>query len=182
MGAFQFWLVTKLSNVPSVAAFMRTDWGWPAVESVHFIGLTLLFGSIAAWDLRLLGMAKGVPAAAFHRLVPLAVLGFAINASSGSLFLMTEPDQYIYNPAFHFKLLLIALAGLNVLVFYLTTFRRVTSLGPGDDLPLRARVGGAASLIFWIGVIICGRLITFYRPFPCDGPEAKAFLVDCILR
>ena len=65
---FQLWLERTLSNVESVATFMRTEWGWPAVESVHFIGLTLLFGAIAAWDLRLLGMAKRVPIGAFHRL------------------------------------------------------------------------------------------------------------------
>ena len=72
---------------------MRSEWGWPVVESVHFIGLTLLFGVIATWDLRLLGMAKRVPILAFHRLVPFAVLGFAINAIRGSMFLMTEPEE-----------------------------------------------------------------------------------------
>ena len=110
---------------------MQTAWGWPAVESVHFLGLTLLFGSIVVWDLRLLGMARSVPIAAFHRLVPLAVLGFTINILSGSLFVMAEANQYVYNPAFQIKLLLLALAGLNVLVFYVTLFRRAASMEPG---------------------------------------------------
>jgi hypothetical protein len=178
MSAFQVWLVSTLSSVEPVEAFMRTRWGWPAMESVHFTGLTLLFGSIAAWDLRLVGVAKRVPIAAFHHLVPFAVLGFAINAASGSMFLMTEPDQYIYNRAFHFKLLFLALAGLNVLVFYLTIFRRVRALGPGAPEPHLARINGAASLVCWIGVIICGRLITFYRPDMCG--EAVGFIADCI--
>jgi hypothetical protein len=182
MGPFQLWLVQTLSSVEPVATFMRTKWGWPVVESVHFIGLTLLFGSIATWDLRLLGVAKRVPIAAFHRLVPFAILGFAINAASGSMFLMTEPDQYIYNPAFHFKLLFLALAGLNVLLFYLTMFRRVSALGAGTAAPYAARINGAASLVFWIGVIICGRLLTFYRPDPCGRGEAIGFLANCILR
>lgn len=180
MGPFQFWLVQTLSSVEPVEAFMRTRWGWPAMESVHFIGLTLLLGSIATWDLRLLGMAKRVPIAAFHRLVPFAVLGFAINAASGSMFLMTEPDQYIYNRAFHFKLLFLALAGLNVLLFYLTIFRRVSALGPGAAAPHFAKINGAASLVFWMAVIICGRLITFYRPDLCG--ETVGFLANCILR
>jgi len=182
MGSYQAWLVGALSSVPPVAAVMRTSWGWPIVESVHFIGLTLLFGTIAAWDLRLVGMAKRVPIAAFHRLVPLAVLGFAINAASGSMFLLTEPNQYIYNPAFHFKLLFMVLAGLNVLVFYSTMFRRLVTLPPGASPPFAARIVGAASLACWVAVIICGRLITFYRPLPCMDGEIVGFFAYCIVR
>ena len=182
MVTFQLWLERALLSVEWVAAFMRTEWGWPAVESVHFIGLTLLFGAIAAWDLRLLGMAKRVPIVAFHRLVPFAVLGFAINATSGLMFLMTEPDQYLYNPAFQFKLLFMALAGLNVAVFYLSVYRRVSGLAPGVDTPRAVKVFGATSLICWITIIVCGRLITWYRPGPCDPSEAIGFLADCILR
>jgi hypothetical protein len=182
MGGFQIWLHKTLASGTAAAAFMRTDWGWPTIESVHFIGLTLLFGTIAVWDFRLLGIAKRVPIAAFHRLVPFAVLGFAINASSGSMFLMTEPNQYVYNPAFQFKMLLLAVAGLNILVFYSTVFRHLRTLPPGVDAPRIAKMFGAVSLICWIGVIICGRLITFYRPYPCDPGEAIAFVIECIPR
>ena len=94
---------------------------------------------------------------------------------------MTEPDQYFYNPAFHFKLLCIALAGLNVLVCYGTMFRRVSSLPPHSDTPLQARIASGVSLFLWTGVIICGRLITFYRPFPCENNEVQAFFVRCLL-
>lgn len=181
MGPFQMWLVQTFSSATSVATFMRTAWGWPVVESIHFVGLTLLFGSIAAWDLRLVGMAKHVPIASFHRLVPFAVLGFAINAASGSMFLMTEPDQYIYNPAFHFKLLFLGLAGLNVMLFYLLMFRSGRSFDAGAT-PLFARISGTASLVCWTAVIICGRLITFYRPTPCGAQEVVGFLAECILR
>jgi len=180
MGAYQLWMHDTLLRGTAAAAFMRSDWGWPTIESVHFIGLTMLFGSIAVWDLRLLGMAKRVPMAEFHRLVPFAVLGFVINAASGSMFLMTEPNQYIYNPAFHFKLLLLGIAGLNILVFYVTVFWRFGSLAPGVDAPRILKTFGAVSLACWIGVIICGRLITFYRPFPCAPDGAAEFIVECI--
>ena len=149
---------------------------------MHFLGLALLFGSIAAWDFRLIGLVKHVPVAAFHRLVPFAVAGFATNAASGSFFLMTEPNQYLYNPAFHLKMLCLALAGINVLVFYLAFFRGVNTLGPGVQAPLGARVIGGASLALWITVIVCGRMITFYRPFVCSPGEAIGFLAYCIPR
>ena len=180
MGDFQIWLHKTLLKGTAAAAFMRTDWGWPTIESIHFIGLTLLFGTIAVWDFRLLGLAKRVPIAEFHRLVPFAVVGFAINATSGSMFLMTEPNQYIYNPAFQLKMLLVGLAGLNVLIFYLAVFKRFKAPAPHLGTPGVARIFGAVSLICWIGVIICGRLITFYRPFPCRPGQALAFLIQCI--
>jgi len=180
MGGFQIWLHRKLASATIVAAFMRSDWAWPAVESIHFIGLTLLFGTIVVWDLRLLGLLKRVSIAELHRLVPFAVLGFVINATSGSMFLMTEPNQYVYNPAFQFKLLLVAIAGVNVLVFYATVFRRLRLLAPGVEAPRSVKLFGATSLICWIGVIVCGRLITFYRPGLCRAGEPLAFLVECI--
>jgi hypothetical protein len=86
-----------------VANLMRTAWAWPIFESIHFLGLCMLIGCIGTFDLRLLGIAKRVPIAAMHRLIPWGILGFAINASSGLMFLLTEPDQYIYNPSFHLK-------------------------------------------------------------------------------
>jgi hypothetical protein len=124
----------------------------------------------------------GVPVAAFHRLVPFAVVGFAINATSGSLFLITFPDQYIYNPAFHLKVFCLLLAGVNVLVFYLAIFRRLRRLAPGQPLPALARLSGGVSLVLWITVIVCGRMITFFRPRICEAEEALGFLADCIVR
>lgn len=182
MGEWQRWLEQLLLTAEPVAAFMRTAWGWPAIESVHFVGLTLLFGSIAVWDLRLLGMAGSVPIAEFHRLVPFSVLGFALNAASGSMFLMTEPDQYIYNPAFHFKLLFLALAGVNIAVFYALFFRRVCALDASTRPPAALKVIGTVSLSCWAAVIICGRLITFYRPARCFPDEVIGFLATCIVR
>lgn len=180
---FQVQLEAALASVPQVEAFMQMRWAWPLMESVHFIGLTLLFGSIAAWDLRLLGLLKEVPVAAFHRLVPYAVAGFAINLVSGLCFLVTFPDQYVYNAAFHLKVSCILLAGLNVVVFYVTMFRRLNILGPGAQPPAAARLSGAISLALWVTVIVCGRMITFFRPSGvCDANEVVTRLATCIVR
>ena len=182
MGTYQLWLVRLIESTDGVRQVMQMTWTWPVVESLHFLGLTLLFGSIAAWDLRLIGLVQGVPIAAFHRLIPFAVAGFAVNVTSGIGFLMAAPDQYIYNPAFHVKMTLVMLAGVNVFVFYLTMFRRVSDLHDPSPSPMRAKMSGAVSLACWIGVIVCGRMITFYRPFPCRSGEPLGFLADCIMR
>ena len=181
MALFQVWLVRTLVSVKPVGAFMHTRWGWPFAESIHFIGLSLLIGNIALFDLRLLGLAKRIPIAALHRLVPWGLVGYGINLTSGLMFLMAEPDQYIYNPSFHFKMLFMALAGANALAFYATTSRRTMGPGASDDAPRAAKIIAATSLCLWVAIIVCGRLLTFYRPGVC-GPEGPGLLAECIPR
>jgi hypothetical protein len=181
MDGLQIWLVRTLKEINPIAAFMHSAWGWPIAESVHFLGLSLLIGSIALFDLRLLGMARRIPIGALHRLIPWGLTGYGINVVSGAAFLMTEPDQYIYNPAFHFKLLFMGVAGFNALAFYLVAYGKSTAPGAPAEAPRVAKVIAATSLCMWIAVIVCGRLLTFYRPAPCP-PEGPGFIAECIPR
>jgi hypothetical protein len=186
MATFQVWLVHALSTAsPAVAAFMRSKWGWPIAESLHFIGLCLLLGAIGVFDLRLLGVAKRIPIIALHKLIPWGIGGFAVNVITGSMFLMTEPDQYVYNPSFQFKLLFIACAGLNALMFYLILYRRIGRLPHGAPAPQAARVVAAVSLIDVAGRdrvrpndhVLSARIVRTRRPWfsrrmhPCREHE-----------
>jgi hypothetical protein len=179
MSGFQMWLVSVLASVKPVRDLMHTAWAWPMAESLHFIGLSLMVGTIFLFDLRLLGMARRIPIRALHRLVPWGLAGFGCTAATGVLFLLAEPDQYIYNPAFHLKVVFMATAGLNASVFYLTSYRDVTAPGASTDAPRVARLIAAASLVLWLSVIVAGRLLTFYRPAPC-GSEGPGVLAECI--
>ena len=145
--------------------FMReVRWLWPALESLHFIGMSLLIGTIGMFDLRLLGFARRVPVAALHRLIPFGIAGFVLNATTGVMFVAGYPDQYIFNDAFRVKVLFILVAGLNVLFFYTRVFRRLEHLPPGEPPPIAMRLAGGVSLCAWIGVMTAGRLLTFFRP------------------
>jgi hypothetical protein len=179
MAGFQMWLVSTFASVPPIRDLMRTAWAWPLAESIHFIGLALLVGTIFLFDLRLLGIAPRIPIRLLHRLVPWGLAGYASTLASGMLFLLAEPDQYIYNPAFHLKVLFMALAGINASMFYLTSYRQVTAPDASPGVPRLVKVIAAASIFLWLSVIVAGRLLTFYRPFPC-GPEGPGFLADCI--
>jgi cytochrome bd-type quinol oxidase subunit 1 len=172
------WIVSTFARMVSIRTFMQTAWGWPAAESVHFIGLSLLVGTIFLFDLRLLGMAKRIPIGALHRLVPWGLLGFGISAASGMLFLIAEPDQYVYNPAFQLKVLFMIVAGFNATAFYLTSYRRSIRRGEGVA-PRSAQIIAIVSLCLWISVIVAGRLLTFYRPWPC-GPEGPGAIAECL--
>lgn len=143
---------------------MYSAWGWPIAEIVHFTGICLLIGTVGMFDLRMMGLLRGLSLVALHKFVPFGVLGFALSAASGFMFVVTSPDQYLYNPAWQVKMALLALAGLNMLLFYLTTSRRLKLLGPDDTPPIAARAFAAVSLASWLGVIMAGRVITAFRP------------------
>lgn len=143
---------------------MNSKWAWPILESLHFIGLTLLIGTVGMFDLRMMGAVKGLSLRALHRLVPFGVAGYAINLVTGLMFFLAAPAQYLYNPAFQTKMLFMAIAALNIAVFYATTARAVAGLTPDGQAPLHARVIAVVSLAAWIGVIAGGRLLTFFRP------------------
>ena len=156
----QVWVrTTDISHL-----MMDSKWAWPIAESCHFIGLSLLFGIVGLYDLRLIGFLKRIPMSELHRLIPVGVAGYCINVLSGLTFLSGFPDQYVHNPAFHTKILFMSGAGINVSVFYLLSYKLVREMGAGEVAPLRARIAGAVSLACWTGVITCGRYITFFRP------------------
>ncbi len=140
-------------------------WLWPLLESLHFLGLSLLFATIGVFDLRVLGVGRAIPPGALHRLIPIGIAGFALNAVTGVIFFTGFPEQYFYNTAFWWKGTFMAIAGLNVAAFYLTaSFREVKLLPAGADAPFRAKLIAGTSLGAWCAVLICGRLLTFYRP------------------
>jgi hypothetical protein len=112
-----------------------------------------------------LGMARQIAPAKLHRLIPFGIAGFAVNLLTGIVFFSGFPEQYFYNPSFQLLITFVMLAGLNVVLFYTSpAFAEVNRLEPGQDAPWRAKLMAGTSLSCWIAVLICGRLITFFRP------------------
>ena len=178
--AMQLEVVHQLSRAPAVAHLMRSAWAWPIAESLHFVGLSLLVGSVVLFDLRLLGLGRAIPIAAMHRLIPFGLAGFVLNLVTGLAFLLTDATQYIYNPSFLWKMAFVAAAGANALTFYLTVGPRTIAPGAPPGAPRPARLIAAISLALWMGVVIAGRLLTFYRPFECaEGEREAATIVLC---
>ena len=158
------WEIWVRSTALSVFVLKQAYWLWPVLETLHFLGLSMLIGTVGFFDLRVLGVAKSVPPAALHRLIPWGLGGFAVNLLTGIAFFSGYPEQYAYNSAFHWKLVFLGVGALNALVFYSAAFREVRTLGAGAQASLRARVITGVSLASWMGVLTCGRLLTFYRP------------------
>ncbi len=147
-----------------IFGMMNTKWGWPIAEIIHFFGICLLIGTVGMFDLRMMGVARGVTMKELHRLVPFGIAGYLMCVVTGFLFVVTAPGQYLYNPAMQTKIMLMMIAGVNMAVFYATTATAVNAAGPDNRPPMRARVIGFVSLACWLGVIVGGRLVTFFRP------------------
>jgi hypothetical protein len=151
----------------SLHAFVvaHEPWVWPLCETLHYLGLSLMLGTIGLFDLRVLGMAKSIAPAAMHRLIPWGVAGFIVNVLTGTVFFFGHPDQYFYNNAFRLKGLLMTVAVINIAILYGSRlFDRLEALPAGVAAPFRLKLIAGTSLVVWIGVLVCGRLLTFFRP------------------
>jgi len=136
-------------------------WAWPIMEIFHFIGLSILLGSLLIFDLRLAGFIRQIDIAATHKLLPWAVLGFGINLVTGFLFLMGDPARYTANVGFWWKMFLVMIAGLNVVWFWIKINPVMHSWDPHDDPPAIAKAIAWISLGTWFGVLLLGRLIPY---------------------
>ena len=141
----------------------QNGWVWPTLETFHFLGLCLLLGSLIFVDLRVLGFNKKAPLKEIHAFVPLTIIGFSINALTGLLFLFGDPERYFPNVAFQIKMFLVFLAGLNVLYFELRVHPKIKQFGDAAKLGFDAKFVAGASLVFWVLVIILGRMIPYFE-------------------
>lgn len=133
---------------------------YPIIETTHVLTLCLFLGMIFFLDLRLLGVGlRGVPVSQVAgRLLPWAFVGFALMAVSGALLFYSGPVRASANIFFRIKMIMIALAGINALLFHITVYGRVAAWDSDATPPFRARLAGFCSLLLWSGVVICGRM------------------------
>lgn len=136
---------------------------FPLIEAIHVLGLALVFGTIAIIDLRLLGVAS--TRRSFRRMASDILkwtwAGFAVTVTTGVLMFITNAGVYYHNSFFRAKMLLLALSGLNMLVFELTAGR---SIHRWDKAPSAPRIGQATAILsigLWITIIFLGRWIGF---------------------
>lgn len=152
-----------VQDSPFGTALAESPVAFPVIEGLHLIGLSVSVGLLFLVDLRLLGWAlRDVPVPrVLQALRPWTLGGFALVFATGVLLFWAEATTLVASPAFPFKLLFIALAGLNALYFEVVTARR-PALAQGTAVPRgAARAAGLVSLLLWTAVIVCGRLIPY---------------------
>jgi hypothetical protein len=157
--AWAVWLETTRLAV----AMRQWLWLYPIVEIVHIVGFVVLVGSAVMFDLRLLGLSRGLPVSAMaDHLLRWARLALLLVVPSGSLMFVAHATEMAVNPAFRLKLVLIGAALLNAGLFHRWPFRAVGDWETELPAPWPAKLAGGLSLTLWIGVIACGRLLAYF--------------------
>lgn len=145
-----------------VGNFVATTlWAYPLLETLHSLGMALLLGSLGLMNLRVLGFKRDLPLLGTRELMPLAWLGFTVNAVSGVLLFTSDPVTFFNNYMFRIKLLLILLAGINAWLLGTRVFAPARAAAGGYVPAAGAKLIAASSLVFWIGAIVAGRLIAY---------------------
>jgi hypothetical protein len=140
---------------------LGSSWIWPTMETLHFVGLSLMFGALLIIDLRLAGFFRKIDIAATHKLLPWVFVGFGINLTTGVLFFFGDPGRYPVNIGFQIKMVLVLLAGLNALWFYWKINPVMRDWEADCDTPALAKTIAWVSLGSWFGVLLLGRLIPY---------------------
>lgn len=138
----------------------QSAWLYPFLEIIHIIGIVLLTGPAFLFDLRLLGFAKHLPVTGLGRhLLSWSRRSLWLVIPSGILLFITNATALGYDPVFWTKLSLLVLAGCNALLFYrfiAPNIRSTTAV-----LPPATKIVAIVSILLWIAVIACGRLLAY---------------------
>jgi uncharacterized protein DUF6644 len=152
-----------LEGLAWTTAIRESAWGYPMIETAHVASVVAFAGLVIMMDLRLVGLAftHAPPMQIQRRLFPWQMAGLVPSTATGLLLFCVDPIRYYGNVFFWIKLVLLALAGLNALGFHRTTFRTAGRWDEDPQVPARARLAGAVSLLLWSAVIVSGRLIAY---------------------
>lgn len=143
-------------------AIRESTWIYPALETIHVVGIALIFGSILAYDLRILGVTRALPLHALGtHLLPWVWTGFALNVTTGTLLFVSDAAEFAANPAFRVKLVLLAAAGLNALAFNARLAPQTAGIAPDGELGPGARASAVLSIALWLAIITAGRMMAY---------------------
>lgn len=149
----------------SLAIFVaETLWAYPLLETLHTLGMALLLGVLGLINLRVLGYKPVLPLIGTADLLPIAWLGFTINALSGLLLFTSDAVNFFMSNTFRVKILLIVLAGINAVILGRKVFDPAYADNAEQTVTSGARAIAGSSLVFWIVAVICGRIYAYY-PF-----------------
>jgi hypothetical protein len=151
-----------IEQSPLAAAMRGELWLYPIVEIFHIVGFITLVGAVVMFDLRVLGLSRGISVRALARhLLPWSVGALIVIVPTGVMMFSAHATEFVDNRAFTFKLTLIMLAFTNAAAFHAGVFRSAALWDANVRAPAAARAHALASLLIWIGVVSCGRLIAY---------------------
>jgi hypothetical protein len=140
----------------SVAVWMRESvsiWGYPTVLTLHTMGLSVLVGSCAVLDLRLLGVSRSIPLSAFRWVSIAVAIGLTVNLTTGALLFVKDPLTWGKSIPFLVKMSFVVASVATML-----PMRRYLSSGEAGS---SARLLAVVSLVAWSAAVTAGRLLAY---------------------
>ena len=136
-------------------------WGYPLLETIHSLGMAMMIGSLGLINLRVLGYKSDLPLFNMQQLLPLAWVGFTLNAVSGTLLFTSDAVYFFSKYTFRIKMVLIILGGINAALLGRRVFRDAAAEAPAAPPTIGTKWIAVTSLVFWIGAVCAGRLIAY---------------------
>ena len=139
-------------------------WNYGIFNLGHILGISTLFGSILALDLRLLGLWRRISLDTIATpTLPLAAIGFTLAILSGICMITVNAIDYIDNPFLLIKFSAIALGLVNALaVSFLPAWRARSSREPLPHEERQLAIAGGTSLACWLAAVSAGRMIGYW--------------------
>ncbi len=152
-----------LQDTPFAQWVSTSSVAFPWIESCHVVCMTTVVGTITIVDLRLLNLTskQRTVTQVSNDMLPFTWCAFALAALTGGMLFMSKATEYVVDFPFQMKMLTMALAGVNMLIFHFTAYGRVADWDGQADTPKAAKIAAGLSLLFWATVIVCGRWIGF---------------------
>jgi len=152
-------MARALEHTPLAVTIAKSTWLFPLIETLHVLAFTVVVGSVAMLDVRLLGLGnmRRPLHELFRSVLPWTWIAFIVAAICGALLFSSKASTYYVNLPFRIKFACLALAAVNMIVFH-SGAGDIPNLGRP---PARARIAGVISLILWLAIVASGRWIGF---------------------
>ncbi len=161
MTTFMEWL----QSMGWATALRESALMYPAILSLHLIGIGLFGSMVAMTDFRLLGfgMTKEKMADVHNQLRPYKHLGLTLVVTCGLLLGWSKAAIYWPNPWFRGKLTLLLLVGVHALIFRKPVYKNLEAIDKAGQVPGVAKAAAVLSILLWVGLVTCGRMIGYWE-------------------
>ena len=141
---------------PATNPLNNNEWSFPLLEIIHIVGFAVAMGTIFIVDLRLIGigMRRQLASQLSKDLAPWTLGGLAAVLMSGPLIFSSDPNMYMNNLSFRFK--------MGALLFALAVSIHDPSQGGFfGSFAAGGALTGIVSVALWVSVVAGGLFIAF---------------------
>jgi len=169
---FALWLA---STAPSVFIQEHNAWAFPAIQSIHIVGIALVMGSVLMIDLRILGLAwtDQTLQQTTNRFGPWLSGSLWLLLVTGLLMVVGEPVRELVSFSFWLKMALVAIGALVAVAFQRTLRRQAPQRGETIAHQPAIKVLAVVTFAVWICVIFLGRLIAYDHVWGSWSPAPR---------